>query len=95
MSYLKDKVVKKETFLSSSGFAKEQYEGLLVASDTDSGLYNIGIQINDDEVLVVDNATEHNVRERIQNWAAQIQDVQKKYGQYDDLSKYPLRGTVE
>lgn len=95
MSHLKDKVVKKETFLSNNEFAKEQYEGLLVASDTETGLYNIGIQVNDNEVLVVDHATEHNVRERIQNWAAQIQDVQKKYGQYDDLSKYRLRGTVE
>jgi hypothetical protein len=29
---------------------------------------------------VVDQAKETNVRERIQNWAAQVQDIQNKYG---------------
>jgi hypothetical protein len=79
MSNIKGRIINKESWVNNSAYVKEQYEGLLVCSD-EQGLYNIGIQINDRDVLIVDQCKDTNVRERIQNWAAQMQDIQKKYG---------------
>ncbi len=78
MSDKKGRIINKESLVNNSSFVKEQYEGLLVCSD-EQGFYNIGIQLNDNDVLIVDQAKETNVRERIQNWAAQVQDIQSKY----------------
>lgn len=74
------KIVNKDSFLANKDFAKEQYEGLLVVADQEHGYYNIGIQLNDNEILIVDRVNESGIRERIQNWAAKIQDIQNKYG---------------
>lgn len=82
------KIVSKNEFLSQGSFAKEQYEGLLVSSDAKQDCYNIGVQLGEDKVLIVDHAHEGNVRERIQNWASQIQDIQKKHGVQGDLQNY-------
>ncbi|MGI6420658.1 MAG: hypothetical protein ACOX0N_00345 [Syntrophomonadaceae bacterium] len=79
MTEMKGRIINKESLVSSSPYVKEQYEGLLVCMNQD-GLYNIAVQLNDNDVLVVDQAKETNVRERIQNWAAQVQDIQNKYG---------------
>ncbi|HBQ85275.1 MAG TPA: hypothetical protein DD811_02165 [Syntrophomonas sp.] len=76
----KGKIMNKDEFLAQGSFAKEQYEGLLVGADSSQDCYNIGIQLSEDKVLVVDQARSDNVRERIQNWAPQIQDIQKKHG---------------
>ncbi len=78
MSDKKGRIINKDSLVNNSAFVKEQYEGLLVCSD-EQGFYNIGIQLNDNDVLIVDQAKETNVRERIQNWAAQVQDIQSKY----------------
>ncbi len=89
MSDKKGRIIKKESLLNNSGFAKEQYEGLLVSSD-EQGFYTIGIQLNENDVLIVDQAKETNVRERIQNWAAQVEDIQRKYGRSEPLENYQL-----
>ncbi len=79
MSDKKGRIINKNSLVNNSSFVKEQYEGLLVCSD-EQGFYNIGVQLNENDVLIVDQAKETNVRERIQNWAAQVEDIQKKYG---------------
>lgn len=89
MSDKKGRIIKKESLLNNSGYAKEQYEGLLVSSD-EQGFYTIGIQLNENDVLIVDQAKETNVRERIQNWAAQVEDIQRKYGRSEPLENYQL-----
>jgi hypothetical protein len=40
----KGKVVSKQEFLSDGTYAKEQYEGLLVASDLKQGCYKLGFK---------------------------------------------------
>ncbi len=79
MAELKGRIITKESLVNSSPYVKEQWEGLLVCMNED-GLYDIGVQLNDQDVLVVDQAKETNVRERIQNWAAQVQDIKSQYG---------------
>jgi hypothetical protein len=71
MTEMKGRIINKESLVSSSPYVKEQYEGLLVCMNQD-GLYNIAVQLNDNDVLVVDQAKETNVRERIQNWADKV-----------------------
>ncbi len=89
MSDKKGRIINKEFLVNNSAYVKEQYEGLLVCVD-EQGFYNIGIQLNDNDVLIVDQAKETNVRERIQNWAAQVQDIQGKYS-----SGYESSGSLQ
>lgn len=58
--------------------AKERIEGLLVRSD-ENGYYNIGIQINDREVVKVDTVLEDDAMEKIQYWGERIKQVQSQY----------------
>lgn len=84
----KGQVMSKDSFLSGGMYSKEQYEGLLVSSDMEQGCYNIGVQLGEDQVLVVDQAKESNVRERIQTWVPQVQEIQKKYNVKNNLENY-------
>ena len=84
----KGQVMSKDSFLSGGLYSKEQYEGLLVSSDMEQVCYNIGVQLGEDRVLVVDQAMESNVRERIQTWVPQVQDIQNKYNVKNDLENY-------
>lgn len=88
MSVSRGKIISKDQFLSGGPYAKEQYEGLLVSADVDQNRLQIGIQLDEERVMVVDSATEENVRERIQNWVPHIRRYQKKYGGNMDLQNY-------
>jgi hypothetical protein len=57
---------------------KDSVPGLLMRSD-ENGYYNIGIQINDTEVVKVGSAAEDNALERIQYWAEKMDDIKKRY----------------
>lgn len=84
----KGEIISKREFLAHGSYAKEQYEGLLVSSDIQQGCYNIGVQLGEDRVLIVDQAREDNVRERIQSWAPQVHFIQKRHGVRSDLENY-------
>ncbi len=84
----KGKVVSKQEFLSDGTYAKEQYEGLLVASDLKQGCYKLGVQVDENKILMVDQATEDNIREKVLNWSAQIEDIQRRYNAQADLQNY-------
>jgi len=85
---IKGKVVSKTEFLRDGLWSKEQYEGLLVSADRSTGLYNIGVQLGENEVLVVDQTKADSIRERIQGWAPQINDIQRKHGVDMNLQNY-------
>jgi len=85
---IKGKVVSKTEFLRDGRWGKEQYEGLLVSADRSTGLYNIGVQLGENEVLVVDQTKADSIRERIQGWAPQINDIQRKHGVDMNLQNY-------
>lgn len=72
-------VISKQEFIQDGLYAKEEYEGLLVSSDEKDGCYNLGIQLAEDEVLFVDQATEHNIHQKLETWVPQIQAIQRQY----------------
>jgi len=72
-------VVSKKTFLNSGAYAKEEYEGLIVSADVENGIYNIGIQLEEDRVLLVDQASDKEVHRKVHEWVPRIQEVQQMY----------------
>ncbi len=57
---------------------KDRIPGLLIRSD-ENGYYNIGIQINDNEVVKVDSALEDNAIARISYWSDKVEKIQHLY----------------
>lgn len=84
----KGQILSRDEFISRGQYAKEQYEGLLVSSDEAQGCYNIGVELGNNRILVVDQARETNIRERIQVWAPQVQSIQKEYHAKNELHNY-------
>lgn len=77
----KGTIIPREEFINRGAIVKEQYEGLLVASDRAQSAYDIGIQLNNEQVMVVDSATPQDIRHRIQNWAPLVAQYQRQYNQ--------------
>lgn len=80
MQVSKGMVMSRENFLESGLWSKEEYEGLLVSGSTDRDRYNIGIEIDDDLILVVDQVADKEVRQKVRSWSAEIANVQRQYG---------------
>lgn len=57
---------------------KDRIPGLLIRSD-ENGFYNIGIQINDQEVVKVASATEEDAMYRIQYWAGKVDQIKEQF----------------
>jgi hypothetical protein len=57
---------------------KDRIPGLLIRSD-ENGFYNIGVQINDSEVVKVASATEEEAMYKIQFWAEKVDDIKEQY----------------
>lgn len=72
-------VVSKEKFLKSGAYSKEEYEGLLVSADVNNGIYNIGIELEKNRILVVDQARDNEVHQKVNEWFPRIQEVQQMY----------------
>ncbi len=84
----KGKIMSKDDFLQNSLYAKEEYEGLLVSSDTNKGVYNIGIELSNNQILLIDQVKDSEVHERVHMWVPQIQEIQRRYGVEGDLGNY-------
>lgn len=76
--FSKDQIMDKQEFLKEGLFQKEPYEGLLVNAKSDGG-YNIGIQLEENTVLKVDEATEEDVRDKIYQWSAEVSNIQRNW----------------
>jgi len=57
---------------------KDNIPGLLIRSD-ENGYYNIGIQINDTEVVKVASAGEDDAMQKIEFWADKVDSIQERY----------------
>lgn len=79
MKFQKGQIVPKSEFIHADGFARESYEGLLIASDAELDGYNIGIQLSEDDVLVVDHTHPENTREAADHWAKQVDRIQREH----------------
>ena len=81
-------IMNKKDFIKDGLYAKEEYEGLIVSSDLQQGCYNLGVQLSEDQVLVVDQASDTNVSERIQTWVPQIQQIQRQHNVKNNSANY-------
>lgn len=88
MTMEKGQIINKKEFLKNGQYAKEQYEGLLVGSDVEQGRYNIGVQLDENQVLVVDSSNEQQIRDKVLWWSSQIVDVQRRYRAGSDSQNY-------
>ena len=57
---------------------KDRIPGLMIRSD-ENGYYDIGIQINDKEVLKVDTALEIDAIKKMQYWAERVESIREMY----------------
>lgn len=91
MEYTRGMILSKDEFLQDSLYshdgiyAKEEYEGLLVASDIKRGLYNIGIKLGDNQVVVVDQVRDDEVQDKVHQLMPKIQEIQRQYRAKNDL----------
>lgn len=85
MQIKKGQIVDKSAILKQGEFSKEEYEGLIAASDTENGIYNIALQLSENRVLIVDQVKDSQVQDRYHQLTEQIQDLKKQY-QGNDLT---------
>ncbi|SHG83716.1 hypothetical protein SAMN02745221_01084 [Thermosyntropha lipolytica DSM 11003] len=79
MDYRQGKIVSKEEFLQNSSYVKEEYEGLLVGADVASGIYNIGLEIGENKVLLLAQADEGSVHQKYHELVPRIAEIQDMY----------------
>lgn len=81
-------VVSKQEFIKDGLYVKEEYEGLLVSSDLQQSCYNLGVQLAEDKVLFVDQATESNIHQKLETWVPQIQTIQRQHHVKNNSGNY-------
>jgi len=88
MQLRKGMIVSKNDFQRAGEFTKEEYEGLMVSSDTNSGFYNIGIQLDENQIVVVDQVRDTEVHNRLHDWVPRISQIQREYHTDMDMQNY-------
>ncbi len=79
MQVKKGQIVDKGAIIKQGEFSREEYEGLIAASDTENGIYNIALQLSENTVLIVDQVKDSQVHDRYHQLTPQIQDMQKQH----------------
>ena len=72
-------VLSKDAFLKNGSYAKEEYEGLIVSADVQNGVYNIGIELDQGDILIVDQVKDTEVHQKVNEWFPKIPEVQRMY----------------
>lgn len=88
MDIKKGDIINKKQFLEQGTYAKEEYEGLIVCSDQRKQCYNLGVQLDENRILVVDQVQEGEVEQKLSSWVPQIQELQRQYGAGNDSQNY-------
>ena len=83
-------LVSKQEFLGQGEWAREYYEGLLVVNHGTQG-YDLGVELDNDQILKVDRASADEVKERVQYWGARIEDIRREHGAQNFLGENNLR----
>lgn len=81
-------VVSKNEFIQEGSYAKEEYEGLIVSADEKEGCYNLGVQLAEDRVLFVDQATDQDIHKKLEMWVPQIQAIQRQHNVKNNSANY-------
>ncbi|MGI6453610.1 MAG: hypothetical protein ACOX0E_09130 [Syntrophomonadaceae bacterium] len=88
MDIKKGMIVNKNSLYKSGEYAKEEYEGIIVCSDTKRGLYNIAIQLDEDQVLIVDQVKDTEVHQRLNSWVPYVTQIQREYSVDMEMQSY-------
>lgn len=88
MQHKRGSIVSKSDFLKNGLYSKEEYEGLIVSADVQEGCYNLGIQLAEDQVLIVDQASDSNIHERLETWVPSIQTLQRQHNVKNNSGNY-------
>ncbi|MFZ3102166.1 MAG: hypothetical protein WA131_03750 [Desulfitobacteriaceae bacterium] len=88
MNQVKGEIMSKEDFLFNSPYTKEPYEGILVSADNTNNQYKIAVQLSENQVLFVDQVSDREVQERLNQWIPRINEIQMQYGVNNDLENY-------
>jgi hypothetical protein len=84
-------VVSKRDFLGQGDWSREYYEGLLVVNHGEQG-YDLGVELEGEQVLKVDRASADEIKDRVQYWGARLEDIRKEYGVRDNRTAEFYRG---
>jgi hypothetical protein len=84
----KGSIVNKKDFIKNGIFNKEEYEGLIVSSDLQQGCYKLGVQLAEDRVLFVDQATDSDIHQKLETWVPQIQNIQRQHNVKNNSGNY-------
>jgi len=84
----KGQIVDKSAIIKQGEFSKEEYEGLIAASDSENGIYNIALQLSENTVLIVDQTNDSDVHDRYHQIAPHIQDMKKQQQSNHESLKY-------
>lgn len=88
MNRIKGEKMSKDAFLQDVPYTKEPYEGILVSADTKNNQYKIAVQLSENEVLMVDQVSDHEVHERVSKWVPLVNEIQIQYGVTNDPENY-------
>lgn len=85
MTAYKGQIMSRKAFLGDGLYSKEEYEGLIASSDLKQGCYNIGVEIGNDRILIVDQVDAKDVNSKLVTWSAEVPKIQAQYGARHEL----------
>ena len=88
MDRVKGKIMSKDAFLDNIPYTKEPYEGILVSADTKNNQYKIAVQLSENQVLLVDQVSDQEVKEKLLEWIPRVNEIQMQYGVHNDPENY-------
>ncbi|AET67678.1 hypothetical protein Desor_2070 [Desulfosporosinus orientis DSM 765] len=88
MTKVNGQLMSKEAFLKDAPYSKEPYEGIIVSADTRNDQYKIGIQLSENQVLLVDKVEDGAIQERLIHWIPRVNEIQTQYNVNNDLQNY-------
>jgi len=88
MDRVKGKIMTKDAFLDNIPYTKEPYEGILVSADTKNNQYKIAVQLSENQVLLVDQVSDQEVKEKLLEWIPRVNEIQMQYGVHNDPENY-------
>ena len=80
MDQIKGELMSKDAFIQNVTYTKEPYKGILVSADSKMKEYKIAVQIGENQVLMVDQVSDREVIERVEEWVPRINEIQTQYG---------------
>ena len=88
MDRVKGKIMSKDAFLDNIPYTKEPYEGIVVSADTKNNQYKIAVQLSENQVLLVDQVSDQEVKEKLLEWIPRVNEIQMQYGVHNDPENY-------